>query len=174
MELFERINQVIETFYDGKSSHLAAAVRVPANTFNRQISKNNQQKISLHLLFQILEKTPEVCRDWLFFGEGGMLKSQTESLKSPEQSEPEQTSEAHPAPPEVSDPISQRILITTQALEKAGASQEKIQDAIMAILKPGTTYTTGDDRNSWRERKFAAEQHTEYEPSEGKGKDRAS
>ena len=133
MELFERINKVIETCYDGKSSHLAAAVGVPPNTFNRHISKNNQNKISLNLIFLILEKTPEVNRDWLFFEEGGMLKTQPESAEK--EPEPFAGQPAQTVQQEITDPISQRIIVTTEALEKAGASQETIQTAILTILK---------------------------------------
>lgn len=73
MELFERV-RVIARHLSGSDSALAEALAIRQNTFSYYLSAKTQTKL-WELLPRILELYPQVNRDWLYFGEGEMLRS---------------------------------------------------------------------------------------------------
>jgi len=81
MELFERI-EVIITHEKLTKNKLCKRLGVPQNTFGRYFTKGNQNKLVIHL-WTLLALYPEISRDWLFFGEGEMLRSDAPALDAP-------------------------------------------------------------------------------------------
>ena len=76
MELYERLDAVIR--YTAKSrAHLAKQLKIKQTTFNSWFNRDRQDYLWPALL-KILEIYPHISRDWLFFGEGEMLKSEIE------------------------------------------------------------------------------------------------
>jgi hypothetical protein len=73
MELYERVDEVIRRMTKSRSN-LARQLKIRQTTFNSWFSRERQDCLSPHLM-PILELYPHISRDWLFFGEGGMLKS---------------------------------------------------------------------------------------------------
>ena len=72
MELFERVDAL--TKYAGMSrSSLGKRLRVKQTTFNGYFSKDRQNGL-WPLLKEISAFFPHISREWLFFGEGEMLK----------------------------------------------------------------------------------------------------
>ena len=72
MELFERVDALIK--YSGNSrASLAKQLRIKQTTFNGYFF-GDRQKGLWPLLQEILAFFPQTSREWLFFGEGEMLK----------------------------------------------------------------------------------------------------
>lgn len=73
MKLFERIECLLSE--KGMSrKQLAVALDVPQNTFNRYFCQEQQDKL-VPYLWKIFDLYSDVSREWLFFGEGEMLKT---------------------------------------------------------------------------------------------------
>jgi hypothetical protein len=73
MELYERVDEIIRRTAKSRSN-LAKQLKIRQTTFNSWFSRERQNYFFPSLL-AILELYPHVSRDWLFFGEGEMLKS---------------------------------------------------------------------------------------------------
>jgi hypothetical protein len=73
MELYERVDEFIRRMAKSRS-HLAKQLEIRQTTFNSWFSRERQDYLFPSLL-AILELYPHISRDWLFFGEGEMLKS---------------------------------------------------------------------------------------------------
>jgi AraC-like DNA-binding protein len=73
MELHERVDEIIRRTAKSRS-HLAKQLKIKQTTFNSWFSRERQHHLFPNLL-AILEFYPHISRDWLFFGEGEMLKS---------------------------------------------------------------------------------------------------
>ena len=76
MELYERVDMVIRKMTKSRSQ-LARQLNIKQTTFNSWFSQDRQHYL-WSTLFQILEFYPHVSRDWLFFNEGRLLKSEME------------------------------------------------------------------------------------------------
>jgi len=74
MELYERVDEVIKRMTKSRSN-LAKQLNIKQTTFNSWFSSERQNYL-LPTLFVILERYPHISREWLFFGEGEMLKSE--------------------------------------------------------------------------------------------------
>ena len=59
-------------------TNLARHLNIKQTTFNCWFSRDRQDYL-LPVLFKILELYPHISREWLFFGEGEMLKSETDA-----------------------------------------------------------------------------------------------
>ena len=79
MDLFERIKLVAKT--KGSVKKLAFELNIPQTTFNGYLSEKRQDNL-WPLLPKILVLYPELSRDWLYFGEGQMLKADGEKTDS--------------------------------------------------------------------------------------------
>ena len=76
MELYERVDAVVK--YMGQSrSHLAKQLKIKQTTFNGYFSSAKQDNL-WPSLSKILALYPTISREWLFFGEGEMLKKETD------------------------------------------------------------------------------------------------
>ena len=76
MELFERVDELTKRLAKSRTS-LARQLDIKQTTFNSWFSRERQDYL-LPILFKILELYPHISREWLFFGEGAMFKSETE------------------------------------------------------------------------------------------------
>jgi hypothetical protein len=76
MELYERVDALIRRVAKSRT-HLARQLDIRQTTFNSWFSSERQEHL-FPVLFKILELYPHISRDWLFFGEGAMLKSEME------------------------------------------------------------------------------------------------
>jgi len=74
MELYERVDVVIRRMAKSRSN-MAKQLNINQTTFNNWFSQGRQSNL-LPVLFRILEFYPNISRDWLFFDEGEMLKSE--------------------------------------------------------------------------------------------------
>jgi len=75
MELFERVDAVIRKMAKSRT-HLAKQLNISQTTFNSWFSPDRQDNL-WPVLFGILKIHPYISRDWLFFGEGSMLESES-------------------------------------------------------------------------------------------------
>lgn len=75
MQLFERVNIVAKQLA-GSQTKLAAILSLRQKQFNGYLNAGSERNLWEHLP-AILTAFPDVRRDWLFFGEGEMLKSDT-------------------------------------------------------------------------------------------------
>jgi hypothetical protein len=73
MELYERVDEIIKKTARSRT-YLARQLKLKPTTFNSWFSCERQHHLFPHLL-AILKLYPHISRDWLFFGEGEMLKS---------------------------------------------------------------------------------------------------
>ncbi len=94
---------------------------VSKGTFSNYALGNSQPK--LEALSRWVDKY-NINANWLLIGEGEMFRG--EGTEKPVKAESEDVA--------VSDPISQRMKVAVDLLNKAGASPEVIQQAIMKIL----------------------------------------
>lgn len=106
MQLFERLNEIAEKI-SGSQTKMAKDLGIPQGTFNGYLNTEGQTKIRITLMENILETYPKVSREWLYFGEGEMLKS--------EQQGPEIGVAAMPAQQEIDV---QALLTRLEAVEK--------------------------------------------------------
>jgi len=75
MEVYERVDEVIKKAARSRA-HLAKQLNIKQTTFNSWFAPDRQNHL-WPALFKILDLYPHISRDWLFFGEGEMLKSET-------------------------------------------------------------------------------------------------
>ena len=76
MELYERVDAVIKRMAKSRTN-FAKQLNIKQTTFNSWFSRDRQDYL-LPVLFKILEFYPHISREWLFFGEGEMVKSDME------------------------------------------------------------------------------------------------
>ena len=76
MELYERVDAVIKRMAKSRT-HMAKQLNIKQTTFNSWFSRDRQDYL-LPILFKILELYPHISREWLFFSEGEMLKTEME------------------------------------------------------------------------------------------------
>ena len=74
MEVYERVDEVIRRVAKSRT-HLAKQLNIKQTTFNSWFAPDRQNHL-WPVLFKILDYYPHISRDWLFFGEGEMLKSE--------------------------------------------------------------------------------------------------
>ena len=74
MELYERVDEVIKRMTKSRSS-LAKQLNIKQTTFNTWFSRERQNYL-LPTLYAILERYPHISREWLFFGEGEMVRTE--------------------------------------------------------------------------------------------------
>jgi len=75
MELYERVDEVIRRVAKSRT-YLAKQLNIKQTTFNSWFSRKRQDNL-WPVLMEILKLYPYISRDWLFFGEGSMLRSET-------------------------------------------------------------------------------------------------
>lgn len=81
---FERILKLVELFENNSQTSFARKIGCQQSTFNGYMNDGGQRKIRLTLLDDILKVYPQVSREWLYFGEGPMLRgSNIEGESSP-------------------------------------------------------------------------------------------
>ena len=76
MELYERVDAVIK-FMGQSRSHLAKQLKIKQTTFNGYFTGAKQDNL-WPSLSKILAFYPSIAREWLFFGEGEVLKKETD------------------------------------------------------------------------------------------------
>lgn len=103
MELYERLLKLIEFFEKNSQTRFAKKIGVSQATFWDYLNPIGQLKIRKVLLDKINLVYPQINRDWLFFGEGEMLKSD-EPCKEAAPAKPEPV--AQPVPLAVPQPQS--------------------------------------------------------------------
>ena len=74
MELHERVDKVIKRMVKSRAN-LAKQLDIKQTTFNSWFTIDKQEYL-LPILFQILKLYPHISREWLFFGEGEMIKNE--------------------------------------------------------------------------------------------------
>lgn len=74
MELFERVRKVASDIA-GSQSNLATLFGLSQSTFQGYLKMERQNNL-WPLLPKILDKYPDLSRDWLYFGDGPMLRSE--------------------------------------------------------------------------------------------------
>ena len=74
MELFERVDAVVRRMAKSRT-HMAKQLNIKQTTFNSWFTRDRQEYL-LPVLFQIMELYPHISREWLFFGEGEMIKTE--------------------------------------------------------------------------------------------------
>jgi len=74
MDLYERVDTLIRRMAKSRT-HLAKQLNIKQTTFNSWFSQERQEHL-LPVLLKILELYPHISREWLFFGEGAMVKSE--------------------------------------------------------------------------------------------------
>lgn len=83
MKLFERIR-----FFSKSQKiplvRIAEHIGVSPQTFSTWFAEKSQRNLWEHLQ-KILDLYPELSRDWLYFGEGSMLKTDTPKAQAPNQ-----------------------------------------------------------------------------------------
>lgn len=79
MELYQRIEMVLAIKKMPKYV-LAEKINAKQNTIGRYFCVEQQDKLKLYL-WEISDLFPDINRDWLFFEEGKMLKSDEEKAK---------------------------------------------------------------------------------------------
>jgi hypothetical protein len=75
MELYERVDEIIRRLARSRTN-LAKQLNIKQTTFNSWFSPSRQDNL-WPILFEILKLYPYISRDWLFFGEGVLLASET-------------------------------------------------------------------------------------------------
>jgi hypothetical protein len=78
MELYERVDEIIRRLARSRTN-LAKQLNIKQTTFNSWFSRGRQDNL-WPVLFEILKLYPYISREWLFFGEGAMLESETGGL----------------------------------------------------------------------------------------------
>ena len=78
MELYERVDVVIKKLASSRAS-FAKQLNIKQTTFNGWFSRDRQDHL-LPILFKIQKLYPHISREWLFFGEGEMVKAEMEGL----------------------------------------------------------------------------------------------
>ena len=86
MELFQRVKQVSKELAKSETK-LASMLDLPQRTLNGYLNEKSQRNLWEYLP-KILELFPQIRREWLWWGEGSMLKGDLASgkyliLKSP-------------------------------------------------------------------------------------------
>jgi len=76
MELYERVDAVVKRMAKSRT-HMARQLDIKQTTFNSWFSRGRQDYL-LPVLFKILELYPHISREWLFFGEGEMVRTEME------------------------------------------------------------------------------------------------
>jgi len=61
----------------GSRTHLARQLDIKQTTFNSWFARARQDNL-WPVLFEILKLYPYISKEWLFFGEGAMLESETD------------------------------------------------------------------------------------------------
>ena len=74
MELYERVDAVVRRMAKSRT-HMAKQLNIKQTTFNTWFSRDRQEYL-LPILFKILELYPHISREWLFFGEGEMVRAE--------------------------------------------------------------------------------------------------
>lgn len=106
MQLFERMRLLAEK--KGVSlSKLAEYINVYPQKFNQWLNEKSQKNLWEHLP-KILEKLPDVRPEWLYFGEGEMLKEQTPGVPPLRVAVPPMRAAVAPAPDD--GDLAQRLL----------------------------------------------------------------
>ncbi len=144
MELYQRIEVIIKHF-GLSNSEFAKKVGIKPSTFNGYLNNVGQKKIRVSQLNQILKAFPKIRKEWLFFGEGPMLKNEN-AVK--EESEPYQASQTEMTSELSSEFLAQAHLVevVTKKLKEANAPDEVIQQAILAIVAPDVKCKKTEDK----------------------------
>ena len=74
MELYERVDELVRRMAKSRTN-LAKQLNIKQTTFNSWFAPERQEHF-LPILLRILELYPHISRDWLFFGEGRMVKTE--------------------------------------------------------------------------------------------------
>lgn len=74
--LFERILILVKALEKNSQSAFAKKIGCQQSTFNGYLNEQGQTKIRKVLLDAILTTYPQISREWLYFGEGEMLRGQ--------------------------------------------------------------------------------------------------
>lgn len=86
MKLYERLLKIVEFFEENSQTKLAKRIGISQTTFWGYLNHTGQSKVRLDLLNKILIVYPQINRDWLYFGEGEMLT--TDSVPTAQQFTP--------------------------------------------------------------------------------------
>lgn len=76
--LFQRVRDVVKKFSNSQAD-FAAQLGLQLTTFNGYLNEKRENNLWPHL-GKILEIYPQVSREWLYFGEGEMLRTQASSV----------------------------------------------------------------------------------------------
>ena len=96
--LFERILILVKVLEKNSQSAFAKKIGCQQSTFNGYLNEQGQTKIRKVLLDAILTTYPQVSREWLYFGEGEMLKGQTVGVPPLRAAVPHMRAAVAPAP----------------------------------------------------------------------------
>lgn len=105
--LFERILILVKALEKNSQSAFAKKIGCQQSTFNGYLNEQGQTKIRKVLLDAILTTYPQISREWLYFGEGEMLRAQNAGVPPLRAAVPPLRA-AQPAPDE--GDLAQRLL----------------------------------------------------------------
>ena len=124
MELYQRLASLINARYERSAAKLAEQLGIHPNTFRGYLTEEGQEKIRFSVLTRILEITPGLSREWLFFGEGQMFGGGETGIE-----EPASCDKTIPTP--VTDAIRKAEI----ALRQAGASEQSVWVAVQSLAR---------------------------------------
>jgi len=88
-DIYIRLKQLVDHFSERSATRFAREIGQKQNTFGSYLSPIGQDKVKISLVYEILERYPEINPAWLFTGEGEMLGSAPAlQTAGPEQKEP--------------------------------------------------------------------------------------
>lgn len=116
MELFERVKQAA-TEEAGSNTKLAGMLGIPQPTFQGYLKESRQDNL-WPLLPRIIEVLPKISREWLYFGEGEMLRTYEKT-------------QAPPSGPDVVNAMEKRY---TEAREEVSALKDEVLNLQRKLL----------------------------------------
>ena len=123
MELFQRVKQVSKELAKSETK-LASMLDLPQRTLNGYLNEKSQRNLWEYLP-KILELFPQIRREWLWWGEGSMLKGDLASGKV------SYIEKSAPEPEPITDDRVERlehknVELTVEAKNELLASKDKI------------------------------------------------
>lgn len=139
-DIYMRLKRLINHYTGANVTRFAAAIGQKPNTFLDYLKPDGQHKVKISMIYDILDKFPDVNPQWLLLGEGEMQGEVAQAPVIP----PEELNAAL-------SPAQREMLTYKRTMLELGASPERIIDGIEAIAmgktthpKSGTAYSTAE------------------------------
>jgi len=116
MEVFERLEKVIETCANGSQTAFSKLIGESQSTFHGYLNRQGQEKMKVRTVVRILEVF-SINANWLLLGIGAMFRGEKMPLCTQ------------------ADPIAQRVDQVASAMREAGVDEMKILAAARDVLE---------------------------------------